>query len=71
LILQDKSWVRCWIVIPVVVGSSPISHPKNSVAKTKGYMLDAGNPLFFEDPDLKPLKRLFLRPRTIRPEGKN
>jgi hypothetical protein len=31
--------VESRIVIPVVVGSSPISHPKNSVVKRKGYML--------------------------------
>jgi hypothetical protein len=38
------------IVIPVVVGSSPISHPKNLVVKTKGYALQACNPfVFLED----------------------
>jgi hypothetical protein len=37
-------------VIPVVVGSSPISHPKNSVVKTKGYTLRACSPfVFLED----------------------
>jgi len=41
---------RRWIVIPVVVGSSPISHPKNSAVKTKGYMLLACSPfVFLED----------------------
>jgi hypothetical protein len=38
------------IVIPVVVGSSPISHPKNSAVKTKGYTLQACSPfVFLED----------------------
>jgi hypothetical protein len=37
-------------VIPVVVGSSPISHPKNSAVKTKGYTLSACSPfVFLED----------------------
>jgi hypothetical protein len=31
--------VESRIVIPVVVGSSPISHPKEYVVKTKGYKL--------------------------------
>jgi hypothetical protein len=31
--------VESRIVIPVVVGSSPISHPKEYAVKTKGYML--------------------------------
>jgi len=35
------------IVIPVVVGSSPISHPKNSAVKTKGYTLLACSPFVF------------------------
>jgi hypothetical protein len=39
--------VESRIVIPVVVGSSPISHPKNSAAKTKGYALLARSPLVF------------------------
>ena len=29
--------VESRIVIPVVVGSNPIDHPKNSVVKTRGY----------------------------------
>jgi hypothetical protein len=39
--------VESRIVIPVVVGSSPISHPKNSVVRTKGYMLLACSPFVF------------------------
>jgi len=35
------------IVIPVVVGSSPISHPKELAVKTKGCTLRRRNPLFF------------------------
>ena len=31
--------VESRIVIPVVVGSSPISHPTECVGKSKGYML--------------------------------
>ncbi len=42
--------VESRIVIPVVVGSSPISHPKNSAVKTKGYTLQACSPfVFLED----------------------
>ena len=42
--------VESRIVIPVVVGSSPISHPKDLVVETKGYMLSACSPfVFLED----------------------
>jgi hypothetical protein len=39
--------VESRIVIPVVVGSSPISHPKNSAVKIKGYALLARSLFFF------------------------
>jgi hypothetical protein len=42
--------VESRIVIPVVVGSSPISHPTEFSVKTKGYMLLACSPfVFLED----------------------
>ena len=50
--------VESRIVIPVVVGSSPISHPKEYVAKTNGYAL-MPVAIFFTTPPLLTQRRLY------------
>jgi hypothetical protein len=51
--------VESRIVIPVVVGSSPISHPKNLVVKTKGYMLLACSPFVVLEDEFQILEDQF------------